>query len=188
MLALDRRFTDLGTLVNDVHDMLAWWREEVIAAGALDEISLDLLTLVTHEWVANLVQHADFPPEGPLVKVHLRPEGQRMHCAIEDNSSGFDFSGQIARQRDRLLLSRQTVERGRGLLLMLGCTENLAYSCAPQHGVAFRRLEFWIAPRRHPAHAWPESEHEIPPADLFMTPNPAPTQPHAAPSQTPPTA
>lgn len=173
MLRVDRRFTDMDTIMDDLHDLFEWWSDEALDAGALDEYSIEVMKLAIHEWLANLVQHARFPEEEPLIKLTLAPDEQRIHCAIEDNSSGFDLLQQVTCQRHHLEAAPEPPERGRGLLLMIACTENLSYR--PVSASAKRskqesylhRLEFWVSPRES---SIPEALDSIDAAD--QTPQP----------------
>jgi serine/threonine-protein kinase RsbW len=173
MLCVDRRFCDLNTIVDDIHDLFEWWGADAIAAGALDEVRVEIMKLAIHEWVANLVQHASFAAAPPLIKLALAPDVGRIHCVIEDNSDGFDFLQQIARQQYHLERAPEPPDRGRGLLMMIASTEHLSYRpVRTQHSSGMpeprlQRLEFWISPlddqhaafletdvpsERHPSH------------------------------------
>jgi serine/threonine-protein kinase RsbW len=151
MLCVDRRFSDLNTIVDDIHDLFEWWGADAIAAGALDEVRVEIMKLAIHEWVANLVQHASFAAAPPLIKLALAPDGGRIHCVIEDNSNGFDFLQQIAHQQYHLDRAPEPPDRGRGLLMMIASTEHLSYR--PVRNLQSRgaeprlqRLEFWVSP------------------------------------------
>ncbi|MEM8559526.1 MAG: ATP-binding protein, partial [Bacteroidota bacterium] len=70
----------------------------------------------------------------------LCPQGSRLRCAIEDNSRGFDLKHQLTLQAIHVA-DEQPPERGRGLLMVMACTQDLSYSTTPD---GHQRLEFWI--------------------------------------------
>ena len=124
-----RRFHDLARVVDDVHAVFDGWVEGNAFAGALDQFGLLVMKLAVHEWIANLVQHASFGGRLPEITLTVRPERGGLHCAIEDNSDGFDFRGQVTAQAETVN-GEAPPERGRGLLMLLACTEELAYEGA----------------------------------------------------------
>ena len=146
------QFRDLGTVVDEIHGLFEEWEHSEASLLPIDEFSLQVMKLAVHEWVANLVQHADFGDRAPLIQVGIQPGEERVHCMIEDNSQGFDFDLQLVEQRE----SMETVvppDRGRGLLMMIACTENLRYhqpSVDAQTGRPCHRLEFSISAFRKP--------------------------------------
>lgn len=146
------QFRDLGTVVDDLHGLFERWEHSETSALPLDDFSLQVMKLAVHEWVANLVQHADFGVQQPLIQVAIRPNGQRVHCVIEDNSQGFDFDLQLVEQR-QVVDTAVPPDRGRGLLMMIACTEDLRYHqpvASTQAGGQRHRLEFSISAYRKP--------------------------------------
>jgi len=154
MTPVHRHFDDLSTVVDDVHGLFVRLENGDGKVLPLESFSLQVMKLAVHEWIANLVQHADFGRQRPGIHLSLLPEGQRVRCVIEDNSDGFDFARQIVHQQHHLDLASEPPDRGRGLLMLIACTENLSYQplgaasphrdglpAAPRH-----RLEFWISP------------------------------------------
>lgn len=92
--------------------------------------------LLVHEWVANLVQHADFSETEPEIAIRFENTGGSVRYVIEDNSNGFDLERYLRR-------SDQVDEpfpcRGMGLLMLNACSDHLAYRrVGPRHN----RLEF----------------------------------------------
>lgn len=153
MSQLHHRFDDLTTVVDEVHALFARLASADAHALDMDPFGLQVLKLAVHEWIANLVQHADFRNCTPEIMLSLLPEGRRVRCIIEDNSSGFDFGAQIEKQRTALATTTVPPERGRGLLIMIACTENLSYRRHASANVGgdgqphfMHRLEFWVAP------------------------------------------
>ena len=125
-------FSDLDRLTDEVHALFDAWAEEGRFDGALRPAGVDVLRLAVHEWIANLVQHAAFP-DGVEVVLDVEVEGDAVRCALEDSSVGFDFAGQIERQQ-ALLDGPAPSERGRGLLMLVTCTEDLGFRQAgPDH-------------------------------------------------------
>lgn len=96
--------------------------------------------LLVHEWVANLIQHADFLETEPEIAIRFERAGGATRYVIEDNSNGFDL--------ERYLQTRESSTdvlpaRGMGLMMMSSCSEHLAYRrVGPQHN----RLEFVLKP------------------------------------------
>ena len=88
-------------------------------------MGLAVLRLAAHEWVANLVQHAAFPGPAELaLELAIGADGVR--CEITDSSHGFDFMEQVDEQ-EVLLSEPSPSERGRGLLMLVSCAEDLAF-------------------------------------------------------------
>ena len=146
------QFRDLGTAVDELHGLFEEWEHSDSSLLPLDDFGLQVMKLAVHEWVANLVQHADFGDQMPLIQFAIQPDDQRVHCVIEDNSQGFDFNHQLAEQRESV---EATVppERGRGLLMMIACTEDLRYHQPRADAPVDRtrsRLEFSISALRQP--------------------------------------
>ena len=140
------RFSDLDTVVDDLHALFEAWEGDGTYAPPLDDFSLQVMKLAVHEWIANLVQHADFESRAPQIAFSVHPNGRRVQCVIEDNSAGFDFERQLDEQ-DSLVRSSADAERGRGLLMMIACTEDMRYEAppTPRDADIRQRLEFWIS-------------------------------------------
>jgi serine/threonine-protein kinase RsbW len=119
------RFRDLDHVIDEVHALFDAWADGGAFRAVLGADGLDVLRLSVHEWVANLVQHAAFPAETE-VRVEVRVEGDAVRCAVEDTSAGFDFAHQLERQRD-VLDAPAPSERGRGLLMLVTCAEDLEF-------------------------------------------------------------
>lgn len=140
------RFSDLDTVVDEVHALFEAWDRESALVPPLDPFSVQVMKLAVHEWIANLVQHADFEARPPRIEFAVIPNGRRVRCVIEDNSRGFDFEQQLTCQEAQVA-AEVPPDRGRGLLMMIACTEDLHYEAPPaQRGAGQRqRLEFWIS-------------------------------------------
>ena len=143
------QFCNLDTVVDEVHALFEAWEGDGTLAPPLDDFSLQVMKMAVHEWIANLVQHADFEVGAPQIAFAVTPNGQRVQCVIEDNSAGFNFEQQVERQQAHV---QSGSDRGRGLLMMIACTEDLQYAPPPATQSADRRqrLEFWISANPQP--------------------------------------
>ena len=151
-------FDRLGTCIDELHALFDAWAAENPFAPALGAYGLEVMRLAVHEWVANLVQHADFGGRDGKIQLDLVPQPQRLRCLIADNSEGFDFEGQLSVQRAMVrsgYLKGLPPERGRGLMMLAAFTEGLSYTVhesAPPDDIPasipsdFRQhVSFWIA-------------------------------------------
>ncbi|GIV62260.1 ATP-binding protein [Rhodocaloribacter litoris] len=138
------RFRDLNTIIDHVHGLFDRWNAENRFPPAFPENARYLLRQVVHEWIANLVQHADFHDREPEIHIDIQPNGRNVHCVIEDNSDGFDLNTNL---RIREAMLEKLPERGMGLLMMERCTEDLVYYRA--HNGHFR-LEFSVSADKDP--------------------------------------
>ncbi len=140
-------FRDLSTVIDGVHALVDGWVAADALAPALDADSAEVLRLAIHEWIANLVQHAAFP-HGVEIALEVEPGPESVFCAIEDSSAGFDFAGQIERQQ-AILEAPAPSERGRGLLMLMTCTDDLTFVTAAEgrrQRVSFRVRHATAAP------------------------------------------
>lgn len=135
-------FRDLPTVVDELHALVDGWAEAGTFLPDVDADGMEVLRLVLHEWVANLVQHAVFPGAVEIALDVEREPGGAL-CTLEDSSAGFDFLAQIDRQRS-LLDGPGPSERGRGLLMLVTCTEDLAFVAAGDG--ARQRIAFRVRP------------------------------------------
>ena len=115
-------FDDLNTMIDEVHRLFETW------AGGDPQFNggrerLHRAKLAVHEWLANLVQHAQFPDE-PSISLEVHRSTEILECVIEDNSEGFDLAGQLSvRQK----IEDAFPERGMGLLMLHACAHDLTY-------------------------------------------------------------
>ena len=133
-------FRDFDRVIDEVHALFDGWAEAGAFEPALDAEGLDVLRLAVHEWVANLVQHGSFPGARD-VWLTVETEGDAVRCEVEDTSAGFDFTDQVERQRavlDRPVPS----ERGRGLLMLITCADDLGYR--PARAGVNQRVSFTV--------------------------------------------
>jgi serine/threonine-protein kinase RsbW len=134
------RFTDLGTVIDQLHTLFGVWHRESLMYAH----SLDLMKVAVHEWVANLVQYADFQGRHPEIYLEVSPNGQEVHCRIEDNSEGFDLAAQLLQKAGNL---SAFPERGMGLLMLQACSDNLTYT---RTEIGRYRLEFSVSAAQDP--------------------------------------
>jgi len=118
-------FTDLDRAVDRFHALCDAWAAGGPYVDLLGQDGLHVLRLTVHEWIANLVQHAHYPGEREIV-FRIFADGDAVRCVIEDTSLGFDFAGQIERQQE-ILSAPAPSERGRGLLMLVTCVEELEF-------------------------------------------------------------
>ena len=144
MNILTHRFSDPETLIERAHSVFAALEQDRAMPSWLDVRTVHRLKLAVHEWLANLVQHADFENRRPDITITVRPGGNGVECVIEDNSEGFDLNGRLDAHRDIL---QAFPERGMGLLMIKACTESLSYT---DIGNARHRLKFVVTSDKDP--------------------------------------
>ena len=120
------RLDTLDGAMDDLHARLDGWEAAGVFEGCLGEFGRHVLRLALHEWVGNLVQHAAFGRRQPYVAVGVACAADGVRCTVEDNSDGFDFHRQLSHQ-EGVVNAPEPSERGRGLLMLIACTEELAY-------------------------------------------------------------
>ncbi|HMB92511.1 MAG TPA: ATP-binding protein [Rhodothermales bacterium] len=133
-------FQDLDTLIEQVHSLFDTWEGD---SDLLDIFSLSTLyqvKIATHEWLANLVQHANFEQDTTDVSLLVKPVDDRIFCVIEDNSDGFVLDEHLEIEPEYL---DSLPERGMGLLILKICTEDLLYHGGEMQ--AINRLEFYVS-------------------------------------------
>ncbi len=134
------RFTRLDSAIDELHALFDAWDAHGTLAPTLDDDGSSVLRLAVHEWIANLVQHAAFP-DGPEILLDVHVEADAVRCVIEDASVGFDFAGQVETQH-AVLDGPAPSERGRGLLMLITCTEALSFRPAARGGR--QRISFCV--------------------------------------------
>ena len=144
METLSHRYSDLNTLLDHLHTLFDAWTPTAFHAPRAQTDVLHRTRLALHEWVANLVQHAEFNNRPPEILLCLCLNEQRVQGVLEDNSRGFDLEACLAAQETS---TEAYPERGMGLLILQACTENLAYQ--PSENGRFR-LEFSIPANQDP--------------------------------------
>lgn len=132
-------FTRLDVIVDELHALFELWIADGALLAHLDGDTVELLRLAVHEWVANLVQHADFAERSPVVTLSIIPNGRRVRCVIEDNSAGFPLDEKLENRRKAL---EPLPERGMGLLMLNAATEYFEYTTSED---GRQRLEFTVS-------------------------------------------
>ena len=121
-------FHNMETVIDEVHHVFDFLET---CNDMLENPSWEVVytsKFVVHEWMANLVQHADFGEQLPLIEFSISRIGRTLKCTIEDNSKGFDLDGYFRTNRQ---LPDEYPDRGMGLLLAREAARELSYSTSP---------------------------------------------------------
>lgn len=140
MDSVTHHFQDLDTLIEQVHSLFDTWEGDSVLLASFSLSTLYQVKIAVHEWLANLVQHANFEQDTTDVSLLIKPVDDRIFCVIEDNSDGFILDEHLEIEPEYL---DSLPERGMGLLILKICTEDLLY-----HGggmEANNRLEFYVS-------------------------------------------
>lgn len=140
-------FNDLDTVIDEVHALFDVWETSPHLPSSVNVATLYQLKLAVHEWLANLVQHANFEDESVNVSLSVQPAGDRLFCTIEDNSDGFVLDSHLNIEPEYL---DSLPERGMGLLILKICTEDLTYQRSEQEGEDHNRLQFYVSAEQDP--------------------------------------
>jgi serine/threonine-protein kinase RsbW len=138
MSVLAREYSDLNHALDDVRAMLQEWCRQFDEASAPRPETIRYTQLVLHEWIANLLQHADFEDRCPNVRIRLRAENRHVNCSVIDNSEGFDLADRVPSRDEEL---ENLPERGMGLRIINACTDELSYTST---NTGRHRFEFSI--------------------------------------------
>ena len=135
MCLLSKDYTDLDHALDELRTVLQDWSAQQDPAPLEDE-TLRYTQLVLHEWIANLLQHADFNDRTPSVQIRLETENRHVSCTVIDNSEGFDFDEQLPSQEEAMA---DLPERGMGLRIINACTDKVSYTATDsgRHRFAF---------------------------------------------------
>lgn len=117
---------DLGSVIDRTHARFDQWTRECAFPAAVNVETVEQLRLAVHEWVANLVQHAEFGGRVPEIHVRIWPDGETLCCVVEDNSEGFDWEV-VGRTGEVDCHVRAMRERGLGLMLLRAVAKQLDY-------------------------------------------------------------
>ena len=134
------QFRDLDTLIEQMHALFDTWEAEGHLPDGLEVATFYQLKIAVHEWLANLVQHANFEHETIEVALYVASDAERIRCVIEDNSDGFVLDMHLEIEPDYI---DSLPERGMGLLILKICTEDLLYQRDENAGR--NRLEFYVS-------------------------------------------
>jgi len=125
MDVLTRTYTDLNRALDEVRSVLQEWSAAQDPAGGPKAETVRYTQLVLHEWIANLLQHADFCDRSPTIEIRIRSERRHIICSVTDNSEGFDFAARLPDKEERM---DDLPERGMGLRIINACTDSLSYT------------------------------------------------------------
>lgn len=131
-------FDDFDQAIDRVHDLFDRLDDGGPFLELLGEDGMHVMRLMVHEWIANLIQHATFRGKREIL-LDLGIDGDAVRCTVEDSSLGFDFAGQIEEQQ-AILNAPSPSERGRGLLMLVTCAEDLEFRPA---GAGARQRVAW---------------------------------------------
>lgn len=136
--AVTRHFNDLECAIEYAHALFENWELRVPPSLRSSGSMRCRAKLSVHEWLANLMQHADFEERTPQVVLTVRGGPNHIHCIMEDNSEGFDIG---AHAQERPYLFDAFPERGMGLQFIVASTDAFSYEQMPN---GWHRLEFYI--------------------------------------------
>lgn len=137
-------FVGLHDVVDRVHALFERWECDGSFQPPLDVAALHQLKLAIHEWLSNLIQHADFGDRQPELSITFAQNADSVWCAIDDNSYGFDLNAQLNARSEIL---ERFPERGMGLLMIKACTKKLRYR---QLCDSINRLDFVVCAEQDP--------------------------------------
>lgn len=140
MDSVTHHFQDLDTLIEQVHSLFDTWEGDDVLLASFSLSTLYQVKIAVHEWLANLVQHANFEQDTTDVSLLIKPVDDRIFCVIEDNSDGFILDEHLEIEPEYL---DSLPERGMGLLILKICTEDLLYHGGEME--AINRLEFYVS-------------------------------------------
>jgi serine/threonine-protein kinase RsbW len=125
MSTLAKEYSDLDRALDEVRTVLQEWAAEHEVTPAPSGETLRYTQLVLHEWIANLLQHADFGNRTPSLQIRLKTENRHITCAVLDNSEGFNFQERLPSREETM---DDLPERGMGLRIINACTDSVSYT------------------------------------------------------------
>ena len=130
----------LDTIIDRLHELFDRWEKQGAFPPVVEVEMLYRARLVAHEWIAHLVQHADFEGRMPQIAFSVWVEEEKLCCLIADNSCGFKLEAYPSQAPDALY--GVMPEHGMCWLLIEACTERRAYRPLGNQGFL---LEFSIS-------------------------------------------
>lgn len=124
MIRVKRRYTCLDEAIDDMRALLCTSDESPLPDVSLSDEILEYVRIVIHEWVVNLIQHAEFRGATPTVEMEFQFENRHVSCVVKDNSEGFDLEHQLSVQQQT---PPPFPERGMGLRIIHACTREMSY-------------------------------------------------------------
>ena len=125
MSIFTRKYTDLNRALDEVRSVLEKWSAAQKKGSAPKAETVRYTQLVLHEWIANLLQHADFRDRTPTVEIRLSCKNRHIICVVTDNSEGFDLGERLPDEEE---IMDDLPERGMGLRIINACTDSLSYT------------------------------------------------------------
>ena len=122
-----------------VHELVDCWDAKTASFQDIENNRLQYARLAVYEWVANLVQHADFGGRSPKITISAWPNEGCLYGMIEDNSEGFEVNEYLNESMEERL--RKMPERGMGLLMIKASTQHFTYRRINRHR---HRFEFCV--------------------------------------------
>lgn len=139
---LERVADSVERFVNRWECQISDWHQPI------SEDTLHYARLAVYEWVANLIQHADFGGRTPAIVISVWPRDRRLFGIVEDNSEGFILEDHLrGTMEDRVT---EMSERGMGLLMIEASTEYFRYRSLNERR---HRLEFSVLAPASPEYA-----------------------------------
>lgn len=129
----------LDKIIDRLQELFDQWESQSIFPFAVRFELLHRARLVAHEWIAHLVQHADFEDRMPQIVLSVWVEEEKLWCLIADNSSGFKLEAYPSWIPNTVY--DVMPERGMCWLLIEACTDRRVYRPLGNQGF---ELEFSI--------------------------------------------
>lgn len=126
MAQLHHVFSSLEEGIEELHKVLDQWMEQSEIRQALGVEGSRYMRTVTHEWIANLIRHAEFESADPEVRLSVIAMDGSLRIEIRDNSNGFDLDYE-KEQRKGVLDRSLPPDRQLGIPLMMECADDLQY-------------------------------------------------------------
>jgi len=124
MSVLAKEYSDLDRALDEVRAIIEGWSSSLDGRAEPTGETIQYTQLVLHEWIANLLQHADFADRSPSIRIRLSTEQAHVRGTVEDNSTGFDLVRRLPATEEPL---DDLPERGMGLRIIDACTDQLSY-------------------------------------------------------------
>ena len=124
MSVLAKEYSDLDRALDEVRAVVETWTATLEEVPPPNGETVQYTQLVLHEWIANLLQHADFAGRSPSIRIRLTTEERHVRGSVEDNSTGFDLTSRLPTEEETL---ENLPERGMGLRIIDACTDRLSY-------------------------------------------------------------
>ena len=138
MSVLAKEYTDLDRALDEVRAVLEEWSTRQEEPSHPNAETIRYTQLVLHEWIANLLQHANFGDRTPSLHIRLSTKNRHVTCTVTDNSEGFDLTERLPSEEETM---EDLPERGMGRRIINACTDGLSYTSTE---TGLHRFEFSI--------------------------------------------